>query len=79
MAELTGAQRKRLKPAQFVFPKKAPGSGSYPIPDEAHARNALARVKQHGSPEEMAAVMKKVHSKFPSMDVAMRAYKKPKK
>lgn len=40
---------------------------SYPIEDIEHARNALARVSQHGSPEEKAEVRHKVHSKYPSI------------
>lgn len=51
----------------FVFPGKAPGGGSYPIPDIAHARNALARVSAHGSPAEKAAVRRKVCAKFPQL------------
>jgi hypothetical protein len=39
----------------------------YPIEDPNHARNALARVSQHGSPAEKATVRKKVHQKYPSI------------
>ncbi len=35
--------------------------------DKAHARNALARVAQHGSPKEKAEVRAKVHKKFPGI------------
>ena len=48
-AKLDAAARKRLPKASFVFPGKAPGSGSYPIHDRAHAANALAR--SSGKPE----------------------------
>jgi len=44
--KLTYKQRKKLSPKDFVFPKER----KYPIPDKAHARNALARVAQHGTP-----------------------------
>ena len=64
---MTAQQRKGLDKGQFAIPEKAPGSGSYPIPDEAHARNALARVAQHGSPEEQARVKKAVKRKFPNI------------
>ena len=70
MAKLTYAHRKNLlkkSPSSFVFLGKGPGGGSYPIPDASHARNALARVSQHGSSSEKAAVRAKVHSKFPSI------------
>lgn len=46
---------------------KGKGAGSYPIPDKAHARNALARVSQHGSPAEKAKVRAAVHKKFPDI------------
>jgi hypothetical protein len=36
-------------------------------PDESHARNALARVAQHGSSAEKAAVRAKVKAKFPNI------------
>lgn len=48
-AVLTAATRKRLPRSAFAIPEKAPGSGSYPIHDLAHAKNALAR--SSGKPE----------------------------
>lgn len=41
--------------------------GKYPIPDLKHARNALARVSQFGTPAEREAVRKKVYSKYPEL------------
>jgi len=67
MAKLTWRQRKRLPKSAFVFPEKAPGPGSYPIPDLAHARNALARVAQHGTPYEKKKVREAVYRKFPQL------------
>lgn len=72
MAKLTTAKRKALPRSEFALPGhgKGPqgkGSGSYPIPDAAHGRNALARVAQHGSAEEKATVRRKVHAKFPGI------------
>jgi len=67
MAILSTKARKALPPKSFAIPSKAPGSGSYPIPDPSHARNALARVSQFGSPEEKAAVRAKVNAKFPGI------------
>jgi hypothetical protein len=52
------------------LPKKSfaePGKRAYPIMDMNHARNALARVAQHGSPSEQARVRAAVHKKFPSI------------
>lgn len=46
---------------------KGESKGKYPIPDERHARNALARVSQHGTPAERAAVRSKVYSKYPGL------------
>lgn len=46
---------------------KGEAKGKYPIPDEKHARNALARVSQHGTPAERQAVRSKVYSKFPGL------------
>lgn len=72
MAKLTAAKRNKLKSSQFALPgkgegPKGKGAGSYPINDPSHARNALARVSQHGSPAEKAAVRAKVHRKYPSI------------
>lgn len=64
MAKLTTKQRKAIPKTSFAVPSKAPGSGSYPINDASHARNALAR--SSGKPvagQVRAAVAKK----FPSI------------
>ncbi len=60
-APLDTSQRKSLPKSAFVFPGKAPGPGSYPIHDRAHAANALSR--SSGKPEE-GAVKRAVCSKF---------------
>lgn len=67
MAKLTTAQRKKLPAKSFAIPAKKPDSGSYPIPDASHARNALSRVSANGTPAEKAAVRKKVAAKFPNI------------
>lgn len=59
--KLSTSARKSLPSTAFVFPAKAPGPGSYPIPDRAHAVDALSRAS--GKPEE-AAVRRAVCSKF---------------
>lgn len=67
-AVLSTGQRKKLSRSQFAIPEKAPGSGSYPIPDETHARNALQRVSQFGSAEEKRRVRAAVRRKFPGIE-----------
>lgn len=68
MARLTSSERKRLPTQDFALPgKREGGKGGYPIPDKAHARNALSRVSQFGSSAEKAKVRAKVHRKFPSI------------
>lgn len=69
MAKLTAAQRKRISPKNEAVPSKdskkgGAVSGSYPIPDISHARNALAR--SSGKPVE-AQVKRKVYAKYPSL------------
>ena len=64
MARLDMAQRRALSPSDYVFPDKAPGHGSYPIPDEGHAMAALMFAR--GTAEE-AAVRAAVHAKFPNL------------
>ena len=62
MAKLTASARKKISTKNFAGPDR-----SYPIEDESHARNALARVSQHGSPALKARVRAKVHAKYPDM------------
>jgi hypothetical protein len=63
MAKLTSKGRKRMKASSFAIPSKR----KYPINDKAHARNALARVAQHGTPKEKAQVRRAVKRKYPSI------------
>ena len=62
MARLTTKQRKGLPSSDF-----AGGKGRYPIPDASHARNALARVSQFGSPALKSKVRAAVKRKYPSI------------
>lgn len=59
----TKAGRKAMSPSNFALP----GKKKYRVDDAAHARNALARVQQHGTSGEKAAVKKAVARKFPSI------------
>lgn len=70
MAKLTAAARKKISGKNFAGPDR-----SYPIEDASHARNALARVSQHGSPALKAKVRAKVHAKYPDMGKAGSAKK----
>ena len=62
MAKLTTAGRKRIKTSNFALPGRR-----YPIEDASHARNALSRVSQFGSPAEKATVRARVKRKYPGM------------
>lgn len=69
--KLSAAARKKLPSKSFALPGKKPGSGSYPIPDASHARNALARVSGNGTASEKSAVRAKVHAKYPNIGKSM--------
>lgn len=58
--------RNRMKNTTFALPKER----KYPIPDASHARNALARVAQNGTPSEKRRVRAAVHRKFPSIKIS---------
>lgn len=66
MAKLTAAARKRIPKSSFA----EPGKRAYPIQDKSHARNALARVSQHGSPAEKKQVRAAVKRKYPGIGQA---------
>jgi hypothetical protein len=73
VAKLSAGQRQRLPKSDFALPgkgegPKGAGSGSFPIPDPSHARNALAR-SANKSPAVKAAVRRKVHAKYPNIGV----------
>ena len=54
--------RKKLAKSSFALPEQE----KYPIPDIAHARNALARVAQQGSKAEQKKVRAAVEKKYPA-------------
>ncbi len=69
---LTAAERHKMPAKEFALPGHGEGpggkgAGSYPIPDASHARSALSRVAQHGSPKEQRAVRAAVHRRFPAI------------
>jgi septal ring factor EnvC (AmiA/AmiB activator) len=61
-AVLTSKARKQLPKSAFAIPPDR-----YPIHDLAHARNALARVSQHGSPDEQKRVRAAVCRRYPAL------------
>ena len=71
--DLSAEERRALPDSDFALPGKGEGSkgkqaGSYPIPDESHARAALSMVAKHGNSEEKAKVRAAVKKKFPEID-----------
>jgi hypothetical protein len=62
---LTAWQRHRLRASQFALPAER----KYPIEDEAHARDALARVAEYGTAAEKRKVRAAVKRKYPDMEV----------
>lgn len=62
MSKLTTKHRKKMPQSDFALPHHR-----YPIEDMAHARNALARVSQNGTPAEKKAVARKVANRYPSL------------
>jgi hypothetical protein len=62
MTTLTAKSRNALPSGSFALPGRR-----YPIHDESHARNALSRVSQNGTPEEKAKVRAAVHRKYPGI------------
>lgn len=74
MAKLDTESRKKLKSKDFVFPKER----RYPIFDKSHGANALARVTQHGSPEEKSKVRRAVCSRYSDLPACQtKKYKNP--
>jgi len=65
VGDITAAKRKRLALSQFALPGRR-----YPIDTVRRARNALARVAQHGTPEERRKVRAAVKRKWPSIEVS---------
>lgn len=63
MARLTAKQRNSLSTSSFALP----GSRRYPIEDLAHARAALSRVSQFGSPAEKVQVRRAVYARYPQL------------
>ena len=63
MTKLTTATRNKIPAGDFALPGRR-----YPIEDEVHARDALSRVSQDGTPAEKATVRGKVLKRFPGIE-----------
>jgi hypothetical protein len=63
MAKLATTARKRVPKSSFPSKKPVQVLTRFPT----NARNALARVSQHGSPAEKAKVRAAVHRKYPGI------------
>jgi hypothetical protein len=59
---LSAKGRRQIKEEHFALPGRR-----YPIHDRSHARNALARVSQHGTPAEQAKVRAAVAARYPGI------------
>ena len=71
---LSAAERRRMPSSEFALPghgegPKGRGAGAYPIDTEARARNALARGAQHASPAGRATIKRRVHQRYPGIDI----------
>jgi hypothetical protein len=62
MPKLTTATRKKIPTGKFALPGRR-----YPVEDQAHARNALSRVSQDGTPAEKTTVRRKVSQLYPGL------------
>ena len=62
MAKLSAAARNKISGSDFALAGRR-----YPIEDKSHARNALARVSQHGTSKEKSMVRAAVHKKYPGI------------
>ena len=61
MSVLTTKQRGALPDSAFAIPEER----KYPIHDKNHARAALARVAEFGTPEEKKRVAKAIKDRYP--------------
>ena len=66
MSKLTAKARNKIPGKDFAGPDR-----SYPVQDENHTRNALARASQHASSGLKAKIRAKVHKKYPGIKMKM--------
>jgi len=63
---LSAQMRGQIKAKNFAVRPRG-GEPKYPLPDLEHARNALTRVRQYGTPGEKAQVYKAVTDRYPAL------------
>lgn len=79
MAMLTASQRNALPDSDFALvTTDAQGNKQrdYPIPDVAHAANAMARAKQNASPSDYAKIRAAVCKRYPRLNVCTQGSSK---
>lgn len=64
MAKLDAAKRRKLPAKDFALVGRR-----FPIMDKGHAKAALARISEYGSPSEKKEVEAKVRKKYPGMTI----------
>lgn len=68
MGHLSYKRRQQLPDSDFALEKER----KYPINTKKRARNALARVSQHGTQAEQKEVRREVHARYPSIKISPR-------
>lgn len=58
MSKLSSKQRKGLRSSTFAVPSRR----AFPIPDKAHARQALRMINYAHSPSEKASIRRKANA-----------------
>lgn len=66
MSKLTYKRRKRLLDKDFALEEER----KYPIDTKARARNALARVSQHGTRAEIKEIRREVRQRYPGIRIS---------
>lgn len=65
--KLNAKQRRALSSNEFAIPPQGARRGRYPIPDQAHAIAALARVDADGTAEEKRKVRAAIRKRYPNL------------
>jgi hypothetical protein len=60
-------QRRAVSAKDFAIPPQGAHRGRYPIPDQAHAMEALAKVEADGTADEKRKVRAAVRKRYPNL------------
>lgn len=63
----TPAPNTKAPKGSYAVPGTAEKGPAYPVDSLARAKNAIARVEQHGTPAEKKKVYAKVKAKYPAL------------